>query len=140
MAQSEMYLTGLPAFLGYLITAALLLAIFLAIYSKATPHKEWVLIKEGNIAAALAFSGATLGFTVPLYSAMTNSVAYIDFILWAMVALLVQIVTFFVIKAVLKTKGESLSSHITEGHVAYGILAGTIALAVGILNAASMVW
>lgn len=140
MGHLGLYLSGLPAFFAYLLTAALLLVIFMVAYSRITPHHEWTLIREGNVAAALAFSGATLGFTIPLYSAMANSVSYVDFIAWGIIAFFVQIVTFFVIKVFLKSRGESLSSHITEGHVAYGLLAGTIALAIGLLNAASMVW
>ncbi|WP_202932476.1 DUF350 domain-containing protein [Vreelandella alkaliphila] len=140
MGNIGMYLAGLPAFFAYLITAAILLVAFMAAYSKITPHHEWQLIQEGNAAAATAFGGATLGFTIPLYSAMANSVSFIDFIAWGIIAFIVQLVTFFAIKLVLKSKGQSLSGHITDGHMAYGIFAATIAIAVGLLNAASMIW
>lgn len=140
MGNLAAYLSGLPAFFAYLITAGIMLALFLAAYSAITPHHEWKLIREGNSAAAAAYGGATIGFTIPLYSAMANSVSFIDFIAWGIVAFVVQIITFFVVKLVLKLKKESLSTHITEGHVAYGVFAASIFIAVGMLNAASMVW
>ncbi|CAM3835469.1 DUF350 domain-containing protein [Vreelandella rituensis] len=140
MGNLGLYLSGLPAFFAYLATAAIMLVLFMMAYSKITPHKEWALIREGNAAAATAFAGAILGFTIPLYSAMANSVGFIDFILWGIVAFFVQLVTFFAIKGVLRRQGESLSTHIADNHIAYGILSGAIAVAIGLLNAASMVW
>ncbi|MFG6177853.1 DUF350 domain-containing protein [Halomonas sp. THAF12] len=134
------YLAGLPAFLCYLIVGVAMLVLFMFCYSKATPHQEWKLIQAGNTAASAAYGGAILGFTIPLYSAMSHSVSLVDFILWGIVAFVVQIVTFFATKGVLKIQGESLSTHISEAHVAYGVLSGSIAVAVGLLNAAAMTW
>ncbi|WP_447527660.1 MULTISPECIES: DUF350 domain-containing protein [unclassified Vreelandella] len=134
------YLQGLPHFLGYLIGALILLGAFMYCYSRITPHKEWQLIRQGNAAASTAYAGSILGFTLPLYSAMANSISFIDFLLWGVIAFGVQLATFFGLKVVLKNQGESLSTHISEGHMAYGILVGSICIAVGLLNAASMTW
>ncbi|MCS2611204.1 DUF350 domain-containing protein [Halomonas dongshanensis] len=134
------YLQGLPHFFAYLIGALILLAAFMYCYSRITPHNEWKLIREGNTAAALAYGGSILGFTLPLYSAMANSVSYLDFTLWGLIAFGVQLAAFFGLKLFLKQQGESLSLHITEGHTAYGILAASVSLAVGLINAASMTW
>ena len=60
--------------------------------------------------------------------------------LWGVVAFIVQLATFFAVKLFLRKQGESLSQHITEGHQAYGILMASVAVAVGLLNAASMTW
>ena len=134
------YLQGLPHFFAYLIGALGLLVAFMYCYSRLTPHHEWTLIREGNAAAARAYAGSILGFTIPLYSAMANSVSYIDFILWGVIAFGVQLATFFGLKLFLRQQGESLSQHINEGHQAYGTLVGSISIAVGLINAASMTW
>lgn len=134
------YLQGLPFFFAYLLGAIALLVAFMYCYSRITPHHEWALIREGNAAAASAYGGSILGFTIPLYSAMAHSVNYLDFLLWGIIAFGVQLATFFVIKLFLRRQGESLSRHITEGHQAYGILVAAVAVAVGLLNAASMTW
>lgn len=41
-------LSGLGGFILYFAAAIALLFVFKVIYSKVTPHDEWVLIKESN--------------------------------------------------------------------------------------------
>ncbi|MGP9797003.1 DUF350 domain-containing protein [Halomonas sp. 86] len=132
--------TNIGEFINYLATALVMLLLFLSCYSKATPQSEWKLIREGNLSAAIAFSGAGLGFTIPLFVAMTHSVSYLDFVLWSVVAFVVQIGAFYGVKLSLKVKGVNLSDRIKDNHVAYGVFSGAIALMVGLLNASSMVW
>lgn len=66
---------GVVPFLSYFVAAALLLAAFLAIYGRITPYAEFVLIRQGNSAAAISLSGAMLGFALPLASAIAHSAA-----------------------------------------------------------------
>jgi len=135
------YLAGLPWFLAYMAFGIIALILFMTVYSRLTPHHEWSLIKEGNTAAAYAFSGSTIGFALPLYSAMAHSVSLVDFILWALIAFVVQVATYFFIKLSIRILyKENLSQHITDNHSAYGILVGAISIAVGILNAAAMTY
>ena len=49
-------------FLIYLVLAFALLTVFAWIYDKVTPYNELVLIRGGNTAAAIAYSGAILGW------------------------------------------------------------------------------
>jgi len=136
------YLMGLPAFAMYMATGVAYLIAFMVIYSKITPHNEWSLMMSGNQAAAFAYGGSILGFTLPLYSAMTHSVNLIDFALWSLVALVVQLIAFFGLRFALSAfspKGNpSLSKHIEEDHKAYGVLASAFFIGIGLLNAASM--
>lgn len=140
MDRIAIYLAGLPLFFLYLIAAIVLLCLFMVCYSRLTPHHEWSLIRQGNTAASVAYGGSILGFVIPLSSSMTHSVSIIDFVLWGLVAFVVQIVTFFSIKGVVRGFGESLSNHITEDHLAYGVLVASVSISVGLLNAASMSW
>ena len=48
-----------------------------------------------------AYLGALIGFSLPLASAAANSVSIVDFIVWAVVGLLVQLAAFFVARATL---------------------------------------
>ena len=130
------YVAGLPLFLAYFMSGLVILTVFAAVYSLATPHKELTLIRSGNGAAVLAYLGALLGFSLPLASAAANSVSIGDFVIWAIVGLLIQIGAFFVARATL----DDLSGRITAGEMAAGGWAGGIALAVGILNAACMTY
>lgn len=127
---------GLDDFALYLGTAVALLVVFVWIYVHVTPYREIRLIREGNIAAACGLSGAIVGFVIPLASAIAHSVAFVDMVLWGVIALAVQILAYLGARLVL----PSLAADIPAGRVAAGILVGAIALAVGILNAASMTY
>lgn len=128
------YLAGLPAFLAYFSVAVLLLAAFAYLYTHATPYKEWQLIKANNAAAALAYGGSILGFVLPLHSAISHSINLIDCVLWGIVALVVQIATFFVVRLLIR----DLPARIEKGEVASGLFVAALSIAVGVLNAASM--
>jgi putative membrane protein len=86
--------------------------------------------------SALSLSGALLGFIVPLASAIAHSVAWWDMLFWGGVALVVQLLSYFIVRVIL----PSLSQDISAGKVAQGLFLGTISLAIGILNAASLTY
>lgn len=130
------YVVGLPWFLAYFLSGVIILFGFAAIYAKATPHDEMALIRSGNGAAVTAYLGAVLGFSLPLASAAANSVSIGDFIVWAVIGMLIQVAAFFVAK----TTMNDLPGRITRGEMSAGAWAGGIALAVGILNAACMTY
>mgnify|MGYP001038977021 CR=1 FL=1 len=130
------YLGGLPGFLAYFGTSVALLAAFAVVYSLVTPHHEWRLIKANTPAAAIAFGGSLLGFVLPLYSAISHSVNLVDCLLWGLVAFVVQLATFFVLRLVI----PELPRRISDNELASGILVAALSLAVGLLNAASMTY
>ena len=69
---------GFDDFLIYFGMSLVLLALFLAIYVRLTPYREFALIRDGNIAAAYSLSGSMLGFIIPLASAVEHSVNPVD--------------------------------------------------------------
>lgn len=125
---------GLPEFLAYLAVSAVLVLVYIVVYSSITPHNEFALIRENNTAAAVAFSGSLLGFVVPLSAAVTNSTSLGDCAIWGLVALVVQIVAYLL----LRLPVGNLSGRIAEGQTAAGIWLGAGSLAAGMVNAACM--
>ncbi|MDB5614058.1 MAG: putative transrane protein [Devosia sp.] len=130
------YLVGIPAFLGYFAIGMVAFAVFTGIYTSLTPHKEVELIRAGNVAAVTAFLGALIGFSLPLASAAANSVSVVDYIIWAVIGILAQIMAFYIANFTM----QRLHEKITNGDMAAGLWGGGIALAVGILNAACMTY
>lgn len=124
-------------FLGFFLTAVLLVGIFLYLYSVVTPYDDYSLIfKENNIAAALGFGGAMIGVTIPLYSALEHSVSYFDFAIWGVVAIAIQLIFAFVVT---RAGGKfSFANKISEGVVSVGILMAFLSICIGLLNAGSM--
>jgi putative membrane protein len=130
------FTSALPHFLAYFGSAVLLAVAFLALYSMATPHKEFALIREGNAAAATQLTGTFLGFAVPVAVVIGHSVDIPDMLMWGAVAAVVQLVVFVVISRLLF---KSVSDKITEDCMASGIFVGGMGLGTGILQAACMV-
>jgi putative membrane protein len=129
-------LLGLSAFGVYFGVCIGLLALFAMLYAMITPYRELSLIREGNTAAACSYSGALLGFIIPLASAVTHSVGLPDMIIWGIVALIVQVATFFIVRLIF----PSIVQDIPHNQVAKGIFLGVLSLTVGVINAACMTY
>ena len=127
-------LAGLPAFISYFFLSLALLVVFLAVYLAVTPYRELTLIRQGNIAAAISLGGAVIGFVLPLARAVTQSVSMLDLVAWGGVALVVQVVVFLLVGVLL----PKLTAAVKDGQVAAAAFLASLAVAVGLLNAASM--
>jgi putative membrane protein len=125
---------GLPAFLSYFGCAMLLLLLFGFIYTRLTAHDEFELIRHGKSAAAVALGGSLLAFALPLCSAIVHSVSLIDFLIWGVIALVIQIATFFAVRIFL----ANLSQRITNNEMSAGLFVALASLSVGAINAACM--
>lgn len=126
--------TAVFGFILYILVAAVLFALFQFIYSRVTPHKEFVLIRDNNSAAALALGGSLIGFALPASNIISYSISILDVIVWALIAAVVQLAAFGVASLVLK----GLSSRIAKGEMASAIYSASVAISVGLLNAACM--
>jgi putative membrane protein len=127
-------LQGIDDFFLYFATAVVAEAIFVVLYMAVTPHHEATLIKAGNTAAALTFGGAVMGFTLPLASAIAHNVSLPGTVIWAVVALVVQLAVFLLANLFLR----DLSRRIEAGDLAAGIMVAVASLASGMLSAVSM--
>jgi putative membrane protein len=121
-------------FVSYLFGAVVLFALFQFVYTRITPHKEFELIRSGNVAAAIALSGAIIGFAIPASNVIGYSASILDFVVWALIAAVVQLLAFLMTSLVLKGTSE----RIRNGEIAAGIYVAAVAISVGMLNAASM--
>lgn len=129
-------LAGLPAFLVYFCTAILAVVAYLFVYTRVTPHNEFQLIRDNDPAAAIALGLSLLGFTLPLVSAIAHSANVWDCMIWSLIALIVQIVVFFIVRIPV----PNLSARIAEGQLAPAIWLGLASLAAGAINAACMIY
>ncbi len=123
-------------FLLYFGTALALEAAFFALYMAVTPHHEGRLIRQGNTAAAISLGGAVVGFSLALASVIAQSVSLLDLAVWGVVALVVQLLVYWLADFVLR----EVSKHIDEGNVAAAITLASASVAIGLLNAASMTY
>jgi|SRR3954463_3981529 len=129
-------LSGFDDFLLYFALSVGFVVLYLAIYVRVTPYREFALIRAGNAAAAASLSGSLIGFVLPLASVVINSLNPWDMALWAAIALVVQIAVYLVVRLIV----PDVARHIPEGKVGAGVFLGVVSLAAGILNAASMTY
>ena len=131
-------LAGFPNFLIYFSISIIFVLAFKFIYVKLTPYNEWHLIKEEkNTAAAVALSGAFLGYCLAIAGAATNSLNIVDFMVWGVVAMLAQIIAFGIVRFILLPK---VSERIENDEVPAGIVLAAVSVSVGVLNAACMTY
>jgi putative membrane protein len=129
-------LTTLPAFLSYFAVAMVLLGAFLLVYVNVTPYHEFELIRAGNTAAAVALSGALLGFAMPVANVIAHSDTVADLAAWGAIAGIVQILTYLVVRYALPQMDEDIPA----GKLASAVLLAALSLGVGLINAACMTY
>jgi len=83
-------------FVLYILGAAVLFALFQFVYTRITPHKEFQLIRSGNVAAAIALGGAIIGFAIPASNVIAYSISILDFVVWTVIAAFVQLLAFLI--------------------------------------------
>lgn len=127
-------IAGLPAFIAYLVGALVLVGVFCFAYMKITSHSELDLIRANVPAAGVSYGLALIGFAVPLSSAMRYSANVWDMLIWGVIAMIVQIMVYFLVRLIL----PDLSARIEKNEFGAAIFVGAAAVAAGILNATAM--
>jgi putative membrane protein len=127
-------LSGLPAFLIYFGVASVLVTAYLFVYTWVTPHDEFALIRDNVPGAAISLGLSIIGFALPVTSSIAHSDGVIDMAIWAIVALIVQIASYFVARIAV----PDLSQRIAAGELGPAIWLGAVSVTAGLLNAASM--
>ncbi|RYE63285.1 MAG: DUF350 domain-containing protein, partial [Oxalobacteraceae bacterium] len=110
--------TGASAFLMAFVAAVAFFAAFKFFYQLVTPYHERTLIRQGNVAASIALGGALIGYVLPLASALSHTVSLPEFAIWALLAGVIQIVSFVAISRLVY---RPLAARIEGGDVAAGV-------------------
>ena len=110
--------------------------LYLFVYTRVTPHDEFKLICDNDPAAAIALGFSLLGFVIPVVSAIMHTANVIDYLIWSVIALIVQIAVYYIVKIPV----PNLSARIANGELAPAIWLGLASVAAGAINAASMVY
>ncbi|MCF6340886.1 MAG: DUF350 domain-containing protein [Sulfurimonas sp.] len=132
-----MFIDSFLSFGLFFFIAVAVVVVFLYLYALVTPYDDYKLIfEENNTAAAIGFGGAILGLSLPLYSAAAGSDAFLDFTIWAIVAMVIQLILAFVLTR--KMSKFSFSKKISEGVLSVGVLMAFLSISIGVINAGSM--
>ncbi len=127
-------LKAMPVFATQFAVAVAMLIGAVLVYRTLTPQDETKLIRENNVAAATEFGAAILSLALPLAVCLARSVSISDIVIWGVVALVIQLGTFFVANLVFR----DLRERIERGEVASAIAIGATHLGVAAINAAAI--
>lgn len=121
-------------YLMHLLTGFVLVGVFAAIYLRATPFDEIVLIRKGCIAPAISFGGTLIGFSYTVASGILHLPDYLSFLLWSVMAMVIQLLVFLALTQAFPEMKRALESN----NVAMGTLIGAVSLSVGLINGACL--
>ena len=126
--------SGLPVLIGQFAATLALLGIGFACYNALTPFHERELVRQGNVAAGVVVAGTLVSLAVPLGATLANSASTLDIVIWGLVALIIQLLTFMAAAFLIK----DLRAMIEGGNVSAALVLVGIQLAIALLNAGSM--
>ncbi|KQY89852.1 DUF350 domain-containing protein [Brevundimonas sp. Root1423] len=133
-AEVQAFATGFPTTMAHLgVTLALMLA-GAVIYALFTPWKEITLIRQGNAAAAVAFSGVLVGLAIPLAVSLSVSTSIKDIALWGVATVVIQLLAFRLVDMIL----TGLPQRIREGEVAAAVLLVGAKISTALILAAAL--
>jgi putative membrane protein len=125
---------GLPVLLSQLGVTLALLGLGSACYMAITPFREIRLIRAGNAAAGIVLAGTLVALAIPLATTLATSLVTLDILLWGLVALIIQLLTFIIAASLIR----GLRGMIEAGNTAAAWLLVGIQLSVALLNAGAM--
>lgn len=126
--------TGLPVLALQFTVTLVLLGLGVAIYMMVTPFHERELIRNGNVAAGIVLSGTMVALAIPLAATLATSQVTLDIMLWGVVALAIQLLTFVLAATLIR----ELRGMIEANNAAAACVLTGIQLAVALLNAGAM--
>ena len=126
--------TGVPVLVGHIVLAVVLFVIGVATHMAITPINEHKHVTQGNVAAAIALSGAFLGMAIPLAATLATSKSSLDIVIWGIVALLFQLGLYALASKTVKGLRECVEA----GNAAVGTVLAAAQVGVALLVASAM--
>lgn len=130
----QAFATGFPVALMHAAVTVAILFAGAALYVLLTPHKEIVLIREGNSAAAVSLGGVLIGLAMPLAVSLQSSTNLIEIGLWGVATVVLQLLVFRLVDLILR----GLPKRIQEGEMSAAAMLVGSKLATAIVVAAAV--
>lgn len=123
-------MNGYLNFLSYLGVSLGLLIIGMVLFTLSTPKiKEFQLIAQRNVSAAMLLGGKVVGLAIVLGAAAEYSISLMDMALWGAIGIVAQVIVFFLAEVI--TIRFSIQKAIEEDNRAVGTMLLSLSIAVG---------
>ena len=125
---------GFPWLIFYLLTVAVIYVIGVFVYVKLTPHKEFALVGQGNMAAAVHLAALVVSLALPLAACLVNKIGLVDVAVWGTFSLALQLFLFRLTDAIFRGMPDLIERNIVAPAVVLAAfkLSGSIILAFAI--------
>ena len=127
-------ISGLPTLVVQFAAAAAVYVAGIAAYARLTPYHELDLVRNGNVAAAVTLGGALIGLALPVGATLARSLSVADILVWGAVAAVMQAAAFGLASLMLR----ELPARVERGDLAAALVAASVQVSVGIVNAGAM--
>lgn len=127
-------ISGLPTLVVQFVAAAAVYAAGIAAYARLTPYHELDLVRNGNVAAAVTLGSALIGLALPVGATLARSLSVADILVWGAVATVMQAAAFGLASLMLR----ELPARVERGDLAAALVAASVQVSVGIVNAGAM--
>lgn len=123
-------MNGYLNFLSYLGVSLCLLIIGMVLFALSTPKiKEFQLIAQRNVSAAMLLGGKVVGLAIVLGAAAEYSISLMDMAVWGAIGIVAQVIVFFLAEVI--TIRFSIQKAIEEDNRAVGTMLLSLSIAVG---------
>lgn len=85
---------GFPLLVFYLTAVTFIFVVALYLYVKLTPHNEFELVSQGNMAAAIHLSSLIIALSLPLAACLIYKVSIVDVLMWGTLSVAMQLFLF----------------------------------------------
>ncbi len=125
---------GFPWLIFYLLTVAVIYIIGVFLYVKLTPHKEFALVGNGNMAAAVHLSATVISLALPLAACLVNKIGLLDVAVWGTFSLFLQLFLFRLTDAIFRGMPDLIERDVVAPAVVLAAfkIAGSLILAFAI--------
>ncbi len=125
---------GFPLLLLYLAAVAGIFVVALVLYVKLTPHREFELVGQGNMAAAVHLSSLIIALSLPLAACLIHKISLEDVAVWGTVSVFLQLFLFRITDMIFRGIPELIERDVVAPALVLGAfkIAGSIVLAFAI--------
>lgn len=125
---------GFPWLIFYLLTVAAIYVVGVFAYVKLTPHKEFALVGQGNMAAAVHLSALIVSLALPLAACLINKISLWDVGIWGTFSVAMQLFLFRLTDAIFRGMPELIERDVVAPALVLAAfkLAGSLILAFAI--------
>ena len=125
---------GFPWLIFYLLTVALIYVLGVFVYVKLTPHKEFALVGQGNMAAAVHLGALVISLSLPLAACLVSKISLFDTAVWGTFSVALQLFLFRLTDAIFRGMPDLIQRDVVPPALVLASfkLAGSIILAFAI--------